>query len=298
MRVLVTGGSGLIGSSVVAGLTLGGHEVYTLVRSDRNDPNSFLWNVESGTGDLTGIESLDAVVHLAGESIANKRWSDQRKEKISSSRIMGTRLLIDLLKGAELSPKVFVSGSAIGFYGSREGDLLDESSPAGRGFLAELTTKWENEARRAEQIAGRVVILRTGIVLSSYGGTLAKQLPLFRLGLGGSLGGGRQFVSWIHLEDEVSAILFLLEQESIRGPVNLVSPNPVTNTEFAEAIARTLRKPMVFRAPVTLLELAFGKEFAHELLLASQRVVPAALVDSGFEFRFSDLEDALVDPLR
>lgn len=297
MKILVSGASGLIGSAVVAELALGGHEVYTLGRS-ATDPKGLSWNVEARTGSLKSIESLHGVIHLSGESIGNKRWTDQQKKKIVGSRLDGTRLLIDLLTAADLKPEVFVSASAIGIYGSRNDETLDESSDPGNGFLASLVLDWEQEARRAESVATRVVFARTGVVLSTYGGMLAKQLPLFKYGLGAVIGSGRQYLSWIHLDDEVRAIVAALTNPSISGAVNLVSPNPVTNLVFSRTLARVLRRPLLFKVPAVALELALGKEFADEMLFASQRVAPTVLQKAGFEFKFPDLENALSDLLR
>ncbi len=298
MRVLVSGARGLIGSAVVAHLTLAGHEVYTLGRSNSADPKNLTWNIETRTGSLKSIDSLDGVIHLAGESIASKRWTPEQKKRISDSRLKGTRLLIDLLSEAHLKPEVFITASAIGVYGDRDDEILDESSAPGNGFLASLTLDWEQQTHRAESVATRVAYLRTGIVLSNYGGALAKQLPLFKYGLGTVLGNGRQYLSWIHLEDEVRAIIFALTHPEMSGPINLVSPNPVTNQEFAKTVAKVLGKPLFFKAPAFLLELVLGKEFADEMLLVSQRVTPASLEKVGFEFLFTNLETALSDLLR
>lgn len=298
MRVLVSGASGFIGSALIAELTLAGHEVYTLGRSSSGDPKKLSWNIESRTGSLKSIDSLDGVIHLSGESIASRRWTPKQKKKIVDSRLEGTDFLIDLLSDAHLKPEVFVAASAIGVYGDRGDEILDESSTPGNGFLASLTLDWEQRASRAESVAARIAHIRTGLVLSNYGGALTKQLPLFKYGLGTVLGNGRQYLSWIHLEDEVRAIIFALTNPEISGPVNLVSPNPVTNQEFAKTVAKVLRKPLLFKAPGFVLELALGKEFADEMLLASQRVTPAALEKVGFEFLFPNLEDALSDLLR
>lgn len=298
MRVLVSGASGLIGSAVVAELNLSGHQVTTLGRSSDPANNSVTWNPETKTGTLKSIEGLDAVIHLAGESIGNKRWSEEQKRKITYSRLAGTEFLIELLEDAQLKPEVFISASAIGYYGDRGNQLLEESSPKGEGFLADLVAKWEEKAQKASETGARVVTLRTGVVLSSYGGALSKQLPLFKYGLGAALGTGGQYLSWIHLEDEVRAILLALENQGISGAVNLVSEHPVTNLEFSKTIAKVLNRPMLLKVPKPVIELGLGKEFADELLLVSQRVVPKVLSQSGFEFQFNHLENALSDLLR
>lgn len=298
MRVLVTGASGLIGSAIVAELTLGGHEVYTLGRRRTSDPKNLVWDLDNNLGDLGTIETLDAVIHLSGESIGNKRWTDSQKSKIWDSRVKGTALLVDLLTKANLNPDVFIGASATGFYGDRGTEELTESSHVGSGFLAALVQRWEEETNKATSIAKRVVLVRSGIVQSSYGGALAKQLPLFRFGLGAALGSGKQYLSWIHLEDEVAAILFALTSDAISGPINLVSPNPITNLEYSKIISKVLHRPMILKIPAKVLELALGKEFAREMLLASQRVFPNVLQEAGFEFRFPTLENALRDLLR
>ena len=298
MKVLVSGASGFIGSALVAELTLAGHEVYTLGRSSSDDPKKLSWNIENRAGSLKSIDSLDGVIHLSGESIASKRWTPIQKQKIVDSRLEGTDFLIYLLNEANLKPEVFVAGSAVGVYGDRGDEILDESSTPGNGFLSSLTLDWEQRARSAESVASRIALVRTGLVLSNYGGALAKQLPLFKYGLGTVLGNGRQYLSWIHLEDEVRAIILALTNPEISGPVNLVSPNPVTNREFAKTLAKVLQRPLLFNAPAFVLELALGKEFADEMLLVSQRVTPTALKEVGFEFLFPNLEDALSDLLR
>lgn len=298
MRVLVSGSSGLIGSALVAELTLEGHDVYTLGRSPSPGGKSIVWNIENKSGSLRSLESIDGVIHLAGEPIGAKRWTDAEKKRIVSSRISGTAFLSEMLKDASLSPAVFVAASAIGFYGNRDDEILTESSPAGSGYLASLVEDWERESLSAQNVAARVVMLRTGIVLSGYGGALAKQLPLFKYGLGAALGDGRQFMSWIHLEDEVRAIITALTDNSISGPVNLVAPKPVTNLEFSKTIARVLGRPMLLKVPSIALEIGLGKEFANELLLASQRVAPTVLEEKGFQFLFPQLENALSDILR
>lgn len=299
MKVLVSGASGLIGSAVVAELTISGHDVFTLGRKPPSpELKGFQWNVENKSGDLSDIDSLDAVIHLAGQSIASKRWSPEEKSRIVSSRIEGTKFLIELLKNANLHPSIFIGGSASGVYGDRGKEELGENSPPGSGFLADLVQKWEFETSKAQDTAQRIAIIRTGVVLSTYGGALARQLPMFRYGLGSALGTGSQFMSWIHLEDEVRAILYILENEKLSGPINLVSPNPTSNLEFSKTMAKVLQRPMFLKAPAKMLELALGKEFADELLLFSQRIIPNKLEDAGFEFHFPLLEGALLDLLR
>lgn len=298
MKVLVSGASGLIGSAVVAELTLDGHEIITLGRTSDPANECIVWNIDKKIGSLKKIDHLDAVIHLSGESIANKRWTTEQKRKITNSRIDGTEFLIELLSDANLKPQTFICASAIGYYGDRGNEILDETSSAGQGYLAKLVSDWEAEAKEAETLGSRVVMIRTGIVLSSYGGALSKQLPLFKYGFGAALGSGKQYQSWIHLEDEVRAIIQAITDDKLKGPVNLVSNQPVTNLEFSKSVAKALNRPMLFKVPKQVIEIGLGKEFADELLLFSQRIIPKKLNDAGFEFRFQNLEKALQDLLR
>jgi hypothetical protein len=239
-----------------------------------------------------GVSGFDAVVHLAGESVVG-RWTEAKRKAIRESRVLSTRNLATALAHSEAKPRVFVCASAIGFYGDRGDEVLGEESPMGRGFLAEVCQEWEDASRIAAEAGIRTVNIRTGLVLSARGGALAKMLAPFKLGLGGRLGSGRQWMSWIHMDDMVGAIHHVLGAESLTGPVNLVGPHPVRNSEFTKVLAVVLRRPAIFPVPQFALRLAFGKEAAEEMLLASQRVEPARLAASGYVFRFRELRAAL-----
>jgi uncharacterized protein (TIGR01777 family) len=293
MRVLVTGSSGLVGSALVPFLNSGGHRVTRLVRSKPRAAEAYaLWDPEAGTIDASSLEGLDAVVHLAGESIAAGRWTAARKARILESRVKGTNLLTGTLAGLSQPPKVLVSASAVGFYGDRGEEVLREESSSGSGFLAEVCRQWEAATAPAAQVGIRVVHLRFGMILSAKGGALQKLLLPFRFGLGGRLGSGRQFMSWVALDDIVGAIHHALTTEELQGPVNAVSPTAVRNAEFTRTLGRVLRRPAVFPLPAFAARLAFG-QMADELLLASQRVEPARLLASSYQFRFPELEAAL-----
>ena len=288
--VLVTGASGLIGSALVPALEAGGARVIRLDR--RPGPASRAWNPDAGVIPRDALEGLDAVVHLAGESIAGVRWSRARKARLVSSRVDGTALLSAALAALERPPRVLVSASAIGIYGDRDDETLDEDSPPGRGFLADLARAWEGATAAAEARGIRVVRLRIAPVLASRGGMLAPLLPLFRLGLGGPLGSGRQWMSWIALDDLLSAIRHVLDDEASRGPVNAAAPGAVRNREFARCLGRVLARPAILPTPAVALRVVLGG-IADEALLASARVAPRRLLARGFTFRFPELEPAL-----
>ena len=293
MKVLVTGSTGFIGSALVSLLTTGGHVVTRLVRSQpRPGAREVRWDPVAGVVDQAGLEGLDAVVHLAGENIAAARWTAKRKAKIRDSRIKGTRLLCESLARLQQPPKVLVCASAIGYYGDRGDEILTEESTSGTGFLAEVCREWELAAEAAVQRGIRVVHVRIGIVLSPAGGALAKMLFPFRMGFGVVLGTGRQYMSWIALDDLVGSISHALRTDTLRGPVNAVAPNPVTNLEFTRTLGRTLARPTLLPMPAFAVRLAFG-EMGDELLLASARVQPNRLLVSGYVFRFPKLDGAL-----
>jgi uncharacterized protein (TIGR01777 family) len=294
MRVLLTGSSGLVGSALTPVLAANGHEVIKLVRSSSRAVESeglATWNPEAGGVDLERAGTLDAVVHLAGESIA-QRWTPEVKRRIRDSRVQGTRVLSDALTKLSTPPKVLVCASATGFYGNRGAEWLDERSAPGQGFLAETCQQWEASADSARERGIRVAHLRIGIVLASQGGALRKMLPAFRLGLGGKLGDGRAYWSWIALDDLLEAILRALSDESLQGPMNVVSPGPATNAAFTATLGRVLRRPTIFSVPRFAVEMLFG-EMGREALLSSVRVRPAKLLEAGFRFRFAELETAL-----
>ena len=293
MKVLVSGGSGLIGSALLASLSSEGHRVIRLIRGRApRDETEVGWAPDSGTIDRGRLDGIDAVVNLAGATIARWPWSRARKRQILESRVGSTSLLVASTSALARPPNVFISGSAIGFYGSRGDEVLREESPAGSGFLAEVCSAWESAAAPAARAGMRVAALRIGMVLSEAGGALRVLARPFRLGLGGPLGGGRQYISWITLEDLVRAVAHVLGRPDLSGPINVVSPRPVTNAEFATTVGRVLHRPTPFAVPAFGLRLLLG-EMADELLLSSQRVEPARLLASGFEFRHPSLEGAL-----
>lgn len=293
MRVLVSGATGLIGSSLVPFLTTGGHEVVRLTRSDTNrDGRAIQWKPAEGVLDAGPLEGVDAVVHLAGEGIAERRWSAAQKARIRDSRVQGTRLLCDRLASLANRPKVLVCASAIGWYGDRGRDLVEEQAESGSGFLAEVCREWESATEPAVRAGIRVVNLRIGVVLSSRGGALASMLTPFRLGAGGRIGSGEQYWSWVALDDVVGAIHHALMNDTLNGPVNAVSPHPATNLEFTKTLGRVLRRPTILPMPGFAARLALG-EMADELLLASIGVTPRRLIESAYPFRHANLEDAL-----
>jgi hypothetical protein len=297
MKIIITGGTGLIGRELTQTLTRDGHQLTSLVRdvkSQSSHGGTFLkWNVERAQiEDTLKLDNHDAVIHLAGQSVAEGRWTEERKRRIRDSRLKGTRLLIETLAGLNHPPKIFLSASAIGFYGTDRGEeILTEESKPGGGFLAGVCRDWEAEAVRAKDFGARVVLLRTGIVLSTSGGALGKMLPVFKMGLGGKLGGAKQFMSWIALMDEIGAIRFALENETVRDAINLTAPYPVTNAEFTETMGRVLSRPTFLRVPAPVLRLALGEMGAT--ILGSLRVLPKRLETAGYQFQFAELENAL-----
>ena len=291
MNVLVSGASGMVGSALVPLLKSGGESVRRLVR-DGGDEHDVSWRPERNEIDERRLSSLDGVVHLAGEGIASGRWTAEKKARIRDSRVKGTRLLCEALARQSSPPRVLVCASAVGFYGSRGDAPLDEESSLGPGFLAELCRDWEGATRPAIDRGIRVVRLRIGFVLSATGGGLARMVRPFRMGVGGVVGSGRQWMSWIALEDLIGAIVHVLKAEALRGPVNAVAPEPVTNREFTKTLGRVVGRPTILPMPAVAARLVFG-ELADELLLSSQRVAPKRLRDSGFPFRWPTLDAAL-----
>jgi uncharacterized protein (TIGR01777 family) len=292
-RIAITGASGLIGSALASFLTTGGHQVLRLTRSRAAPaPGGIFWNPAAGEIDRAGLEGLDAVIHLAGENISAGRWSPARKAAIRSSRERATGLLAQTLAALQRPPRTLLSASATGYYGDTAQAWVDEASEPGTGFLADVCRAWEEAAAPAAAAGIRVVRVRIGPVITAAAGMLARLLPLYRAGLGGPAGTGREYLSWISLDDLLGVFLHLLAREEVSGPVNAVAPAPVTGAEFARTLARVLRRPASLRVPSVALRLAFGK-MAEETLLASQRVRPAALPASGFSFRHPTLESAL-----
>ncbi len=289
MDVAVTGSTGLIGTALVAALAQAGHRA---IRVIRGDGHGIKWDPKAGTIDAAALEGIDAVVHLAGAGIGDRRWNDAYKRELLDSRVQGTGLLARTLAGLQRPPAVLVSASAIGWYGDRGDDVLDETAGPGSGFLADLCRQWEAAADPARDAGIRVAHPRSGIVLSPKGGALKKQLPLFKLGLGGRLGPGTQWQSWIALDDEVAALLHLLGAE-VAGPVNLTAPNPVTNLEFTKTLGTVLHRPTLIPVPSFAPKLLLGSELADVLLFEGQRVVPRVLEASGYAFHHPDLEGAL-----
>jgi uncharacterized protein (TIGR01777 family) len=308
MHVLVTGSSGLIGTALVDRLVTSGHRVTRLVRvgsppgaAGRAGVGDVAWDPAKGMVDTAGIDTagpFDGVVHLAGAGVGNKRWSPARKQVILDSRTGGTGLLATTLAKCSSLPAVLVSSSAVGYYGDRGADVLDEQSTAGTGFLADVCAAWENATAPAAAAGIRTVLLRTGIVLSASGGALAKQLPLFRLGLGGRTGSGRQYRSWITLDDQVGAILHCLTDAALSGPVNATVPEPATDAKLATAIGGALHRPSFLAVPAPALKLVLGAEMAADLILSSQRVLPAKLIATGYPFAHTDLDEAVRSVLR
>ena len=297
MRIAVTGSTGLIGTAVVAALRDGGHRVIRLVRRTPASEDEIAWDPLAPTGGLApgALDGLDAAVHLAGANVAGRRWTAAYKEEIRASRVRGTRALAGALAAASAPPSVLLSGSAIGWYGDTGGREVDESSPAGSGFLPDVVREWEAAARRAEEAGIRVVTMRSGVVMSRRGGVLARMLPPFRLGLGARLGSGTQVMSWITLADYATIVSFLLARPEITGPVNLTTPHPVTNAEFTSALAAAVHRPGLLFLPEPALRLALGGVSSD--ILASARVLPRRLEAAGYRFRFPDLPAALAAEL-
>jgi len=295
MKIAVTGATGLIGAALCERLRQEGNDVLVITRRE-NSSSPFTvvhWNPERGELDTRSLEGVDAVVHLAGETIA-ERWTREKKERIRTSRVAGTRFLVDGLKRLSKRPSVLIGSSAVGFYGNRGDEELDEGSPPGTGFLPEICQAWEAEVARASELGMRAVRLRTGIVLSTKGGALAKMLLPFKLGLGGPVGSGSQWMSWIHIDDVVGGYHFALHHSDLSGAANLTAPQPVRNADFTRALGRALGRPAFLPAPGFALKLIFG-EMAQDLLLDGQRVLPRRLESAGYQFQHTGVDDALAD---
>lgn len=293
MKVAVTGATGLIGSALVPFLRGGGHEAAPLRRAPAGrGGDGPSWDPDTGALSAGALDGLDAVVHLAGENVAGGRWTAARKARIRDSRVDGTRRLAEALAALPAPPRTLVAASAIGFYGDRGDEALDESSPPGEGFLPVVCQAWEEAAAPAREAGIRVVHLRIGVVLTPAGGALGQMLLPFRMGVGGVIGSGRQYMSWVALDDVLGGVLHVLRTDGLAGAVNMVAPNPATNMEFTKTLGRVLRRPTILPLPGFAARLAFG-EMADALLLASARVEPARLRQGGFAFGYPGLEDAL-----
>ena len=291
MKIVISGASGLIGTQLVTTLKSSGHEVVQLVRRTAG-AGQIMWDPKSGKLDPASLEGCDAVIHLSGAGIGDKRWSDAYRREILVSRTATTLLLANTIASLQRKPSVFLSGSAIGIYGARGDEQLTETSAHGTGFLADVCEQWEAAAKPAIDAGVRTVFLRTGIVLSPKGGALKKLLPLFRLGVGGKFGNGKQWQSWISMDDEVASIIHLLTA-NVSGAVNLTAPQPVTNAEFTKVLARVVKRPAIVPVPTFAPKILLGGELADALLFTGQRVMPQALTASGYVFKHSTLESAL-----
>ena len=289
-RVLISGSSGLLGSALIPTLQARGFAITRLVRGTPAADDQIHW-VPTRPLDPESLAGFDAVIHLAGESVAT-RWSADKKSKIRESRVTSTRNLAQALARSSKRPRVLITASAIGYYGDRADEVLNEKSAPGSGFLADVCREWEAANQPATDAGIQTVQLRTGIVFSLQGGALKKMLPPFRMGVGGNLGSGRQWMSWIHIQDWVGAVHHILKNDLLQGPVNMVGPKPVTNADFTKSLAAELSRPAIFPVPAFAAKLLFG-QMADEVLLGSQRVEPARLVTSGYPFQFSDLARAL-----
>jgi uncharacterized protein (TIGR01777 family) len=299
MRIAVTGSTGLIGSALVAKLRAEGHEPRPVLRpGGKPGPHAgrpLQWDPAAGTIDAAGFEGLDAVVHLAGAGIGDKKWSPERKRLILESRTGPTRLLAETLAGLDTPPRVLVSGSAVGWYGDRGTEVLNEASapPEPPDFLARVTQEWEAATAPAERAGIRTVHVRTGIVLSGDGGALTRLALPFKLGVGGRTGSGKQYMSWVHIDDEVGAILHAIAHPELSGPVNVTAPVPVTNAELTGALGHVLKRPTLLPTPLPALRLVYGSELVHLLLEIGQRAVPDRLAETGYAFEHPDLDEAL-----
>lgn len=291
--VLVSGAGGLIGSSLLPFLRTGGHRVIRLVRRVPQGPDERQWDPDRGVMSVDVLDGVDAVIHLAGDPIAEGRWTSDKKNRILRSRVEGTRAIANAIVESPSPPPVWLSASAVGIYGDRGAEELDESSASGTGFLVDVCQQWEGMTQPATDKGVRVATLRIGIVLSPAGGALAKMLPAFRAGVGGRLGSGEQYMSWIALDDLVYVAHHVIFDESLRGPVNAVGPEPATNRDFTASLGTALRRPTFLPVPAFAIKTLFGREMADEALLAGARVLPAALSSAGFSFRFPTLEDTL-----
>jgi len=292
MKILISGSSGLVGTALIKSLETEGHEVFRLVRHAPRSQAEVEWSPDRYSIALARIEGFDTVVNLAGESIADGRWTEEKKRRIRESRVKGTKLLGDALATLTNPPRTFICASAIGYYGNRGDEILKETSAPGDDFLAEVCVEWEKATALATEKGIRVLNTRFGVILDAHGGALAKMLPPFRMGIGGRIGSGKQWMSWIALDDVVGALKFALTKKTLSGPVNFVAPNPVRNSEFTKTLGKVLSRPTLFPIPAFGVRLVFG-EMADALLLSSQRVEPERLTKAGYQFQYLGLKDAL-----
>ena len=290
-KILISGSSGLVGTALISELKKRGSKIYTLVRREPKNSSEFHWNPANNEIDKKAIEAVDTIVHLAGENVAEGRWTPQKKERILNSRVKGTKLIADAISKASNPPKTWISASAIGIYGSQVEGIVDEKSKTGSGFLAEVCKQWEAATLIAEQSGTQVIHLRIGIVLSKKGGALKKMLLPFRLGLGGVIGSGEQYMSWISLKDLVSSIVFCLDN-NLSGPLNAVAPLAVSNRQFTKALGAALGRPTIFPIPAFILKLIFG-EMAEETILSSLNCKPSVLMENSFSFEHKEISQAL-----
>lgn len=297
MKVLITGASGLVGTELQKSFSAKGYDMLLASRKEPTDDKHVKWSIEDGFADPEKLEGIDVVVHLAGENVSGLRWTDEKKKAIRDSRVLGTRNVVDAISKLKNKPKTFIASSAIGFYGERGEEECTESSAVGDNFLAGVCKEWEAESRRAEDAGIRTVLLRTGIVLSKDGGALATMLLPFKMGVGGVVGSGKQWMSWISLDDEIAIINYAIENDNIRGAVNAVAPNPVTNQEFTKTLGEVLYRPTFLPLPEFAVSMIFG-EMGDALLLASTKVMPKRLEDAGFQFKYPNLKEAIENAVK
>ncbi|MGI8811855.1 MAG: TIGR01777 family oxidoreductase [Pyrinomonadaceae bacterium] len=297
MKILITGASGLIGKALQESFRAKGHEMLLASRKDPQNDNEIKWDMKNGFAEPHRLEGVDAVIHLAGENVSGLRWTDEKKRAIRDSRVLGTRSVVRAIAAMQRKPSIFLATSAIGFYGDRGDEVVTESSAPGDTFLSEVSKAWENESRRAEDAGVRTVLLRTGIVLSKDGGALAAMLTPFKFGVGGVIGSGKQWMSWISIDDVVRVFGFALEKDDLRGAVNVVSPEPVTNEVFTKTLGDVLHRPTILPLPAFAINMIFG-EMGDALLLASTRVQPERLIDAGYAFEYTNLKKAIENAVK